>query len=195
MFYILRPADYGKSDEENLMLLYINADQALCQQLRTAGAIIDNLTTHQVILFSLGDSYKSFIIATTQFIRQSDNDNKNYINVDHLIGQLLDKDRRQKGVRHGVTEPGEIASLSTRSALYSNRKQSWFQWSQSQQSQFNKPCPICNYCEREGHKQDNCWDLHPEKKTEFRYTKHARLAAASIALASAGITPGERDLF
>ena len=83
-------------------------------------------------------------------------------------------------------EPVEIGISSTGSALYSNRKRQW-----SQRSQSDKPRPICNYWEREGHKQDNCWDLHPEKKTEFGYTNHARLAEASIALASAGITPGE----
>jgi hypothetical protein len=70
-FYELRLADYAKSDEENAMSLYINAHRSLCQQLRSAGAIIDNETEHQVLLFGLGDSYDSFVIATTQSIRQS----------------------------------------------------------------------------------------------------------------------------
>jgi hypothetical protein len=188
-FYELRLADYAKSDEENAMSLYINAHRSLCQQLRSAGAIIDNETEHQVLLFGLGDSYDSFVIATTQSFRQNDNDNQNYIDVENLIGQLLDEDRRRKGVKLGM-EPVEIGSSSTGSALYSNRKRQW-----SQRSQSDKPRPICNYCEREGLKQDNCWALHPEKKSESRYTKHARLAEGSIALASAGITPGDRDLF
>jgi len=43
--------------------------------------------------------------------------------------------------------------------------------------------------------QDNSWDLHPAKKTEFRYTMHVRLAEATITLASADITPRECDHF
>ena len=59
---------------------------------KTAGAIIDNETEHQVLLFGLGDSYDSFVIATTQSFWQNDNDNQNYIDVENLIGQLLDED-------------------------------------------------------------------------------------------------------
>jgi len=104
----LRLAYYAKSDEENAMSLYINAHRSLCQQLRSAGAIIDNDTKHQVLLFGLGDSYDSFVITTTQSIRQSDNDNQNYLDVEQIIGQLLDEDRRWQGVRLGVTEPVEF---------------------------------------------------------------------------------------
>jgi hypothetical protein len=120
-FYELRLADYAKSDEENAMSLYINAHRSLCQQLRSAGAIIDNETEHQVLLFGLGESYDSFGIATTQSFRQNDNVNQNYIDVENLIGQLLDEDRRRKEVKLGI-EPVEIGSSSTGSALYSNRK-------------------------------------------------------------------------
>jgi len=188
MFYELWLADYVKSAEENAMSLYVNAHRSLCQQLRSAGAIIDNDTEHQVLLFGLGDSYDSFLIATTQSFQQNDNDSHNYIDVESLIGQLLDEDQWRKGVKLGM-ERLEIGSSSTGLALYSNRKRQW-----SQRSQSDKPRPICNYCESEGHKQGNCWDHYVEKKLESRYTKPARPAEASIALESAGITPRERDL-
>jgi len=90
-FYELQLADYVKSDEENGMSLNIHAHRSLCEELRSAGAIIDNDTEHQVLLFGLGDSYDSFVIATTQFFSQNDNDNQNYIDVENLIGQLLDE--------------------------------------------------------------------------------------------------------
>jgi hypothetical protein len=122
----LRLADYAKSDEENAMPLYINRHRSLCQQLQSARAIIDNETEHQVLLFGLGDSYDSFIITTTQSFWQNHNDNQNYIDVENLIGQLLDEDRWRKGVKRGM-EPVEIGSSSTGSALYSNRKRQWSQ--------------------------------------------------------------------
>jgi len=121
MFYELVFVDYAKSDEDNAMSLYINAHRSLCHELRSAGAIIDNETEHQVLLFGLGASYDSFVIATTQSFWQNANDNQNYIDVENLIGQLLDEDRRRKGVKLGM-EPVEISSSSTGWALYSNRK-------------------------------------------------------------------------
>jgi hypothetical protein len=42
--------------------------------------------------------------------------------VKHLIGQLLDEDQWWKGVRLRVTDPVEVSSSSTGSALYSNQK-------------------------------------------------------------------------
>jgi len=91
-FYELRLANSAKSDEENAMSLYINAHRSLCQQLPSAGAIIDNKTELQVLLFGLGDSSDGFVIATTQSFRQNDNDNENYIDVENLFGHLLDED-------------------------------------------------------------------------------------------------------
>jgi hypothetical protein len=117
-------ADYGKSDEENAMSLYINVQRSLCQQVHTAGAIIDNNTKHQVLLLNLGDSYDRFVIATTQFFQQNDNYNQNIINVQNLFGQLLDEDQQRKGVTLGM-EPVEIGSSSFGSALYYNRKRQW----------------------------------------------------------------------
>jgi hypothetical protein len=72
---------------------YFNAHRSLCQQVQSAGAIVGNETEHQVLLFGLGDFYDRFVIATTPSFRQSDNDNQNYIDVKHLIGQLLDEDQ------------------------------------------------------------------------------------------------------
>jgi hypothetical protein len=47
---------------------------------------------------------------------------------------------------------------------------------------------------REGHKHDNCWDLHPEKKSESGYTQYARLSEAAIAKVWAGFTPSKSNL-
>jgi hypothetical protein len=68
-------ADYAKSDEENAMSQYIDAHRSLCRQLRSAAAIIDNETEHQVLLFGLRDAYDDMLIDTMQSIWQSDNDN------------------------------------------------------------------------------------------------------------------------
>jgi hypothetical protein len=148
-FYELWLADYAKSDEENAMSLYINGHQSLCQQLRCAGIIIGNETEHQDLHFGLRDSFDSFVIATTQSFRQNDYDNQNYIDMENLIGQLLDRDQQHKGVKLRM-EPVEIGSSSTGWGLYSNHQGQW-----SQRSQSDTPRLICNYCEREGHEQDN----------------------------------------
>jgi hypothetical protein len=91
-FYELPHADYVESDEESAMPPNINAHRSLCQQLRSAPAIIDNDTDQQVLLFSLGDSYDSVVIATTQSFYQNNNDTQTNIDVENKIGQLLDED-------------------------------------------------------------------------------------------------------
>jgi len=99
MFYELVLAYYAKSDEDNAMSLCIDAHRSLCHELRSAGAIIDNETEHQVLLFGLAASYDCFVITTTQSFRQNANDTQNYIDAENLISQLLDEDRRRKGVK------------------------------------------------------------------------------------------------
>jgi len=180
--FTLQLADYRKH-EGNAMDLYLDAFRMHIQQLRSSGAIVSNEIEASVLLNGLDDGYESFIVSTTQSIRQTADDDE--IDVEQLVSQLCDEDRRHAAGR----TPTEVGDPSTGSALYSNRKRPRHQFNH------DRPLPICNYCNQAGHRQDNCWSLHPEKKSESRYTKHARLAEASIVMASAGITPGERDLF
>jgi hypothetical protein len=158
----------SESNEGNAMTLYLDAHRSLCQQLRSAGATIDNETEASVLLGGLGDTYKSFVVATTQSFRQNADDDE--IDVERLVNQLWDEDRRRKG----ENEPKELANSSIGSALYSNRKHS--------RPQYDKLSLACNHCERPGHKQNDCWILYPEKKNGLRRDSKRQKGHANLAV-------------
>jgi hypothetical protein len=144
------------------MTLYLDAHRSLvCQQLRSAGATIDNKTEASVLFGGLGDTYESFVVATTQSFSQNADDDE--IDVERLVNQLGDEDRHRKG----ENEPKELGNSSIGSALYSNHKHL--------RPQSDKPSLASNHCERPGHKQNDCWMLYPEKKNGLcRDSKHQK---------------------
>ncbi|KAF8242081.1 hypothetical protein K440DRAFT_169477 [Wilcoxina mikolae CBS 423.85] len=170
------------------MELYIDAFRLHIQELRSSGATVSNEIEASVLLNGLDSGYESFIVTTTQSFRQNvDSDSE--IDVEQLVSQLRDEDRRRASGRI----PTEIGDPNVGSALYSNRdrKRPW---------QSDQPRPTCNYCNREGHRQNDCWDLLPHKKQNRQYS--ARVAQASVAmanadaeLAAAGIEACPGDLF
>ena len=54
------------------MELYIDAFRSHCQQLRSSGAEISNDIEASVLLNGLVNGFESFLIATTQAVRQND---------------------------------------------------------------------------------------------------------------------------
>jgi hypothetical protein len=178
------------------MELYLDAFHLHVQQLRSSGATVSNEIEASVLLKGLDNGYESFIVTTTQSFRQNVNSDSK-IDVEQLVSQLRDEDRRRAAGR----TPTEIGSASTGSALYSNRtaRENERDRKRHRHHTQDHPHPTCNYCNREGHRQDVCWVLHPEKKPE-RFEKRAKLVQASMAiadarLAAAGILAGDRDLF
>jgi hypothetical protein len=146
------------------------------QQLCSSGAPVSNEIEASALLNGLDDGYESFIVSTTQSIRQTADDE---IDVEQLVSQLCDEDRRRTS---GQT-PTEIGDPNTGSALNAHGERRY-------PSQSNKPRLTCNHCDRDGHRQDDCWELHPEKKPDRR---SKRLKQGSSLLAH-GITEYECDL-
>jgi hypothetical protein len=196
--FTLQLADYRKRDEGNAMELYLDAFRLHIQELRSSGAAVSNEIEASVLFNGLDNSYESFIVTTTQSFRQNVNSlADSEIDVEQLVSQLRDEDRRRASGRI----PTEIGDPNTGSALYSNRdrKRPW-QSNQPPSHQSNQPRLTCNYCNRDGHRQNDCWDLHPHKKQNRQYS--ARVAQASVAmanataeLAAAGIEEGSAGLF
>jgi len=141
------------------MELYLDAFRSHVQQLRSSGAPVTNEVQTSTLLNGLNDGYTSFIVSTTQSIRQTADDE---INVEQLVRQLCDKDRQRTS---GQTTT-EIGDPNSGSALNAHGKRRY-------QSHSNKPHWTCNHCDRDGHQQDNCWELHPEKKPARR-SKHPK---------------------
>jgi len=152
--FTLKLADYRKRDEGNTIELYLDAFRSHVQQLRSSGAPVSNEIEASALLNGLDDGYESFIVSTTQSIRQTADDE---IDVEQLVSQLCDEDRRRTS---GQTST-EIGDPNTGSALNAHGKRRY-------PSQSDKPRPTCNHCDRDGHRQDDCWELHPEKKPDRR---------------------------
>jgi hypothetical protein len=128
------------------MDLYLDPDRSHVQQLRSSGATVSNEIAASVHLNGLNKGYESIIIATTQSFRQTADAE---IGLDQLVSQLRNEDRRRVA---GQTT--ELCDANTGSALYSNSKR---------RRPFDKPHPTCSYCDKECHKQDNCWDTEAYK--------------------------------
>ena len=134
--FTLQLADYRKH-EGNAMELYLDAFHSHVQQLPSSGAPVTNEIEVSALLNFLNDGYNSFIVSTTQSIRQTANDE---INVEQLVSQLCDEDRL---CTSGQTTT-EIGDPNTGSALNAHGKRQY-------QSQSKKPHSTCNHCDRDGH--------------------------------------------
>jgi hypothetical protein len=172
--FTLQLADYRKPEfKGNAMDHYLDAYRSHVQQLRSSGATVSNEIEASVLLNGLDKGYESFIVATTQSFRQTADDD---IDVDQLVSQLRDEDRRR-----AAGQTTELGDASTGAALFSNPKR--------------RPRPTCNYCDTEGHKQDNCWELHPEKRhKDRRGTFKRRKGHANLAVSGDTMCCGQRDL-
>ena len=176
--FTLQLADYRKLElKGNAMDLYLDAYRSHIQQLRSSGATVSNEIEASVLLNSLDKGYESFIVATTQSFRQTADAE---IDVDQLVSQLRDEDRRR-----AAGQTTKLGDAGTGLALYSNPKR---------HRQSDKPRPTCNYCNREGHQQDDCWILHPELKPESHHRHYGSKRQRAHNARSNLITAGERDL-
>jgi len=173
--FTLQLADYRKH-EGNAMELYLDAFRSNVQQLRSPGDLVSNEIEASALLNGLNDGFKNFIVSTTQSIRQTADTE---FDVEQFVSQLCDEDRR---CASGQTST-EIGHPKTRSALNVHGKRRY-------PSQSNKPCPICNHCDRDGHQQDVCWELHPEKKPDRR----SRRPIQGSSLVAHGIAEYDCDL-
>jgi len=166
--FTLKLADYRKRDEGNTIELYLDAFRSHVQQLRSSGAPVSNEIEASALLNGLDDGYESFIVSTTQSIRQTADDE---IDVEQLVSQLCDEDRRRTS---GQTST-EIGDPNTGSALNAHGKRRY-------SSQSDKPRLTCNHCERPGHKQNDCWILYPEKKNGLRRDSKRQKGHANLAV-------------
>jgi hypothetical protein len=95
------------------MELYIDSFRLHVQELRRSGATVTNQIEASILLNGLGDGYDSFTVSTTPSFRQNTEDDD--IDVEQLVSQLCDEDRRCT-----TGKPSEIGDSSIGSALYSN---------------------------------------------------------------------------
>jgi hypothetical protein len=158
------------------MELDLDAFRSHVQQLRSSGAPVTNEMDSSALRNGYNDGYDSFIDSPAQSIRQTVDDE---INVEQLVSQIWDEDRQRT---FGQTNT-EIGDPNTGSALDAHGKRGY-------QSQSNKPHSTCNHCDTDGHRHDNCWELYPETKPDWR-SKHPKHGNSLLAH---GITEFECDL-
>lgn len=106
-----------------------------CSQLKGAGIEVHVEVQAAVLLNGLGPSFENFVASVSQHYRR-----KEEVVFDDLVSQLFDEERRQ-------VEIEEPMALLSRSRPTGQRK------------------PLmCCHCNRPGHKEENCWTKHPEKR-------------------------------
>jgi len=144
------------------MDLYLDAFQAHVRQLRSAGAVVDREMEVALLLNGLDESYDAFVAVTIQYFCRNV---EKGIEVEVLEAWLRDEECRRAGAR-GRGGMGEVRTA----APAWERKRGWAQ---------SRGCtpPVCNYCEREGHRQDYCWELYPEKRSGGRVGRKGAGAA------------------
>jgi hypothetical protein len=150
----LNLGDYRNHNEGNTISLYLDAFCSHLQQLRSSGAPVSNEIEASALPNGLDDGYESFIVSTTQCICQTADDE---IDVEQLVSQLCDEDRQ----RTSDQTSSEIGDPNTGSALNAHGKRRYL-------SQSDNSCLTCNHCDKGGHQQDDCWELHPEMKPDWR---------------------------
>jgi len=146
------------------MDLYLDAFHAHVRQLRSAGAVVDREMEVALLLNGLDESYDAFVAVTTQYFCRNV---EKGIEVEVLEAWLRDEECRRVGAR-GRGGMGEVRTA----APVWERKRGWAQ------SRCCTP-PVCNYCEREGHRQDYCWELYPEKRSGGRVGRKRRKGAGA----------------
>ena len=134
---------------------YIDSCRSICEQLRGSGATVSNEIEASALLNGLDDAFETFVVTTTQSFRS--NGKTDEVNVEDLISQILDEDRRH------TAKNGQKPPASGTYGLIAQKK---------------RPRLECEHCHRTGHTKEKCWSLHPE----LRPNKAASKAAASYAM-------------
>jgi hypothetical protein len=144
--FTLRHANYhsegAKSTES-----YVDSCRSLCEQLRSSGAEVSDEIVASALLKGLDKSYKSFVVMTTQSFRSNGNGGQGEINVEELISQILDENRRHIAI--GNTDASLPATFHDSQALATHTMAN------------KQPRYQCDHCYRTGHTKERCWDLHP----------------------------------
>jgi hypothetical protein len=116
---------------------YINEVRSYCQQLKEAGFEVNEEIQVSVVLNGLGSSWETFMMSVIQTYRQ-----KEKVSLESLVSQLMDEERRKSD------NEGDPVALLTRGRGSGLQRQPLKCWS----------------CGRVGHREENCWDKHPEKR-------------------------------
>jgi hypothetical protein len=163
--FTLRLVDYRQYNSKAIEM-HIDECRSYCQQLHSSGATVANEIEASVLLNGLDSGYESFIVETTQSFRQ--NRYGSDIDVDNLISQLTDEDRRRHARSSNspiaTYKPGTESALAARARLPINYK---------------RPQLECHHCHKPGHTEKDCWQLYPEKRLEA--AKQAYAHASQIA--------------
>jgi hypothetical protein len=133
---------------------YVNQIKRLTDQLTSRNLAIPNGIIAAYTLSKLSNEYQSIVAVISQTYRQG-GESEN-INLTNLFGQLIDEEKRVKS-RSVDTEMAMPAQGGQGGA------QGGFQRGQNgSNSRPNKP--KCGHCGWKGHKIDDCYQLHPEKR-------------------------------
>jgi transposase InsO family protein len=106
------------------------------RRLADMGSKLDEWIVTSVLLANLGPGYETYVTLKRQSARTKDPE------LDEVIAELIDESR--------VNETRDSTAMAIRKARTSNS--------------ISKFQGICNHCKKPGHKQADCYLLHPEKR-------------------------------
>jgi hypothetical protein len=125
----------ARLDQHPSMEKYVDEISHCCQLLKGAGFEVDEEIQCSALIHGLGDPYDAFVTSISQSYRQ-----KETIKFEELVSQVFDESRRKDGIIEDELKHPRAYTARGRKPL------------------------TCWHCKKEGHKEENCWEKHPEKR-------------------------------
>ncbi|RYE03868.1 MAG: hypothetical protein EOP33_09415, partial [Rickettsiaceae bacterium] len=150
---------------------YINSFKRVVNSLESRGISLPNRFVVALLLNNLSKDYEYIVTVITQSIRTSNN-----INLEEIVAQLLDESRRlsaNKNTKNSNSSNYNTYSSSSKdnsSSSYSNNIEMSMQTTKNNKkntkNKDNKSIPKCNYCNKKGHLESNCFIKNPSLKKD-----------------------------
>lgn len=152
-----------RMDPNDTIATHIGKVEGLARQLQDLGAKPDNSAIITQILCTLPPGYRGFVSSWYATATEAQT-------LENLTSRLLQEEEAEKMMSNHAQDRGEALVASG----------SKYQRSRKSPHQKQKFAGKCNHCDMKGHKENDCWELHPEKRPHNRNRRSGQAAAANI---------------
>ncbi|XPS72906.1 hypothetical protein M3J07_005050 [Ascochyta lentis] len=138
---------------------YINTFKRIVNSLESRNINLPTKFIVALLLNNLNKDYEYIVAVITQSIRTANSE----INIEEIISQLLDEYRRLKSIKGNSSFNRNNSSSNSNNDVEMSMQTRGSNNSNSKKGD-KKNIPFCNYCNRRGHKESNCYNKNPSQK-------------------------------